>query len=527
VCGPAAAQGLAGDWIGGFKQNKDWLLIRVHFDDRDVGRSVAFFNANRQDNGPGAPLTEVRATDSTVHFRLAAPGREVTFEGKVRADSISGTARGEQDKVAWTGPFQLTRVRFPDEKALREYSGTYQLGPDQFLYLQIWNELSGVDQLVAVDESGEVRVLYSTDRDRFFTGPGAAFPIAVESSVRFERQGNGAITSLTWQRGSKPPRTAQRVTIEKRQEVRFRNGDIQLSGTLVSPNTDGKHPAIILVHGSGPQGRASLFPFVASLVRRGIAVLGYDKRGVGGSTGNWQESSFEDLAGDVVAAFDYLKTRSDVDPRQIGLFGVSQAGWIMPLAAVRARDVAFLISVSGAAIPAAQTELDHMQSEMRMAGEPESLVGEVTGLIQLMYAYMQTGDKWQEYLAARQKLAARGPVSVPATRDDPYWAYMRKILFYDPAPTVAKLRCPTLAIFGELDNNVLPKKNKAAWETALKSGGHPDYTLVILPRADHIMLQATVGSSAEMSTLQRFVPEYSTTIRNWLATRIRGFGKQR
>ena len=69
-------------------------------------------------------------------------------------------------------------------------------------------------------------------------------------------------------------------------------------------------------------------------------------------------ASFEDLAGDAVAAFDYLRTRNDIDRSQVGLLGVSQAGWVMPLAAVYAKDIAFLISVSGAGVPPAETTID-------------------------------------------------------------------------------------------------------------------------------------------------------------------------
>ena len=100
-----------------------------------------------------------------------------------------------------------------------------------------------------------------------------------------------------------------------------------------------------------PRIESTILPFARFLIRRGVAVLGYDKRGVGGSTGDWNTASFDDLAGDAVAAFEYLKTRSDIDRAQIGLLGVSQAGWIMPLAAVRAKDFGFLISISGAGVP--------------------------------------------------------------------------------------------------------------------------------------------------------------------------------
>ena len=116
-----------------------------------------------------------------------------------------------------------------------------------------------------------------------------------------------------------------------------------------------------------------------------MAVLGYDKRGVGGSTGDWNTASFEDLAGDVVAAFEYLKTRRDIDRTQIGLLGVSQAGWVMPLAAVRARDMAFLISVSGAGIPASETTVDQAQNEMTATGMRPQTVADIIAMMRLQY----------------------------------------------------------------------------------------------------------------------------------------------
>ena len=422
---------------------------------------------------------------------------------------------------------QTPAVRSVDESVLREYAGAYQWEQDAFLYLQMWSEFAGRNQLVAFDESGEVRTLYPTDRDRFFAGPGAAVPTAVESRIEFRRDGAGRITSLTWRRDGAAPRMARRVEIERREDARFSSGDIQLAGTLISPNTDAKHPAIILVHGSGSEDREYMLPLARFLIRRGMAVLGYDKRGVGASTGDWKTASFDDLAGDVVAAFEYLKTRSDIDRSQIGLLGWSQAGWIMPLAAVRAKDIAFLISVSGAGVAAAETTIDQARNEMSASGMKPQAVEQIAGLMKLQYQFARTGQGWDEYAAAREKLAGRmgrAPDTFPGTPDHPYWEFIRRLYFYDPAPTLRRLQVSTLALFGELDNNIVAEKNKAAWESALRAGGNRDYTLRILPKANHLQLEAKLGSNAEMASLQRFVPAYSTTVQDWLAKRIRGFG---
>jgi pimeloyl-ACP methyl ester carboxylesterase len=425
---------------------------------------------------------------------------------------------------------QTPAVRSVDEKVLGEYAGIYQWGENAFLYLQLWNEFAGTNQLVAFDESGEVRTLYPTARDRFFAGPGAAVTTSVESRIEFQRDASGKIVSLLWRRDGGTPREARRVDIEKREDVIFPNGGIQLSGTLITPKPDGKYPAVILVHGSGPGNRESILPFARFLIRHGIAVLGYDKRGVGGSTGDWNTASFDDLAGDVVAAFEYLKKRSDIESGQIGLLGVSQAGWVMPLAAVRAKDIAFLISVSGAGLPAAETTIDQAQNEMTARGMKPQTVEQIVGIMKLQYQFARTGEGWNEYTAARQKLATqigRPPDTFPETPDHPYWNFIRRLYFYDPLPTLRLLQVPTLALFGELDNNIVAAKNKAAWDAALGAAGNRDYTSRILPSANHIQLQAKVGNNAEMASLQRFVPDYSTTIQDWLANRIRGFRNSR
>ncbi len=418
-------------------------------------------------------------------------------------------------------------VRPVPREVLAEYAGAYRWAPDAFVYLQLWNELTGSDQLVAFDESGEVRALYPTDRDRFFAGPGAALATAIESTIVFQRDGTGRAASLTWQRGDASPRLATRADTEQREDVSFANGDVTLAGTLTSPRRGGKHPAVILVHASGPQNRDSLLPYARFLVRRGMAVLGYDKRGVGGSSGDWNTASFEDLAADVVAAFEYLKTRSDIDSQQIGLLGWSQAGWIMPLAALRANQLSFLISISGAGVPAAETTITQARNEMTARGMRPETVAQIVELMKLQYTFARTAEGWDAYAAARQTLAARigdPPETFPATPAHPYWSFIRRLYFYDPAPALRQLRLPTLALFGELDNNITPDTNRAAWEAALKAGGHNDYTLRVLRQANHALLEAKLGTNAEMVSLQRFVPEYFRTVEEWLGTRVRGFG---
>lgn len=156
-------------------------------------------------------------------------------------------------------------------------------------------------------------------------------------------------------------------------------------------------------------------------------------------------------------------------------------------------------------------------------------IAEIIAAMKLQYEFVRTGNGWEAYAAARKKLASRlgsPPGTFPATPDDPWFGFIRRLLFYDPAPTLRQVRVPTLALFGELDNNILPEKNKAAWDAALAASGNRDYTSVILPRANHMMLEAQAGNNAEMASLRRFVPAYFSSVHDWLANRIRGFDRR-
>lgn len=417
-------------------------------------------------------------------------------------------------------------IRTMDEATLRQYAGVYQWETDSFLYLQLWQEFTGTNQLMALDENGELRVLYATASDRFFAGHGIAVPTVAQSRIEFQRDATGRILSLSWDREGSGTRTARRREIERREDVRFANGDVQLVGTLISPTTPGPHPAVILVHASGAEDREYMLPFARFLIRRGMAVLGYDKRGVGGSTGDWNTASFEDLAGDAVAAFEYLKTRSDITRDQIGMLGWSQAGWIMPLAATRASDMAFLISLSGAGLSGRETTIDQARNEMLANGMRPEMVAQIVDLMRLQYEYLRTGQGWDRYVATRERLVARmganPPETFPATQNSPWLKFLRPLILYDPTSTIRQLRLPVLAFFGELDNNVMAAKNRAAWEAALKAGGHQDYALHIVPKANHALLEAKVGNNAEMKSLQRFVPAYYDIVLEWLSKRVEG-----
>src|SRR5580704_14709997 len=184
------------------------------------------------------------------------------------------------------------------------------------------------------------------------------------------------------------------------EEVRLGNGDVTLDGTLYLPAGSLPHPAVVIFHGSGPQARDSFMG--RWFAEQGIACLTYDKRGVGESTGDFQRVAFPALVDDGLAAISFLKTRAGIDPRRIGVWGLSQGGWLGPLAASRSKDVAFVIAVSGPGVSPEAARAYCAEHWMKAAGYSEADVNAARSLSLLAYHCGATDSGWDKLKAARK-----------------------------------------------------------------------------------------------------------------------------
>ncbi len=178
----------------------------------------------------------------------------------------------------------------------------------------------------------------------------------------------------------------------RQEEVQFANGDVVLAGTLLIPNGEGPHPALAMMHGAGSAVRMGNFAEAQSLARKGIAVLIYDKRGSGASVGgHYRFDGYEALASDGVAAIEFLHSRSDIDPNQIGLWGTSEGGWTAPMAASQIDDLAFLIIISGGPLTPAEQVAYELEDRLRHQGFSDEAVDQALELKVQYDAYIRTG----------------------------------------------------------------------------------------------------------------------------------------
>jgi pimeloyl-ACP methyl ester carboxylesterase len=249
---------------------------------------------------------------------------------------------------------------------------------------------------------------------------------------------------------------------------------------------------------------------------------------VGGSTGDWERSSFQDLADDAIAGVHFLQKKPRIIPNKIGILGVSQGGWIGPLAGSRSKDVAFLVSISGPGETPADETLTFIKNEMAADGFSADEISQALSLARVAFHYARTGDGWETYLVERSKAVATEwfpYMGLSDKKDDPRWEFMRLNNDYDPLPVLAEVQCPVLALFGGRDLNVTAAKNRAKWEAALKVGRNRDYALEVMPDGNHVLLKARTGSLVEFPNLKAFDPAYFTTVFDWLARQLPGFHK--
>ena len=409
-------------------------------------------------------------------------------------------------------------VRLAD---LEKFSGVYELSPGHFLYIQPWP--GGGGKLAYSDDMGQIRALFSMVENTFVAGPGLLVPTPAELEITFVQNPEGNVTGLIQRQNGFPDRTARILESYKREEVGFRNGKVSLEGVLLAPSGKGVHPAIVLIHGTGPGDRNTVLPLVHFLVRHGIALLGYDKRGVGGSTGDWRSVSLEDLAGDALAAVKFLQSRKEIDLKRIGVLGASQGGWVAPLAASQSSDIGFVISVSGAGMSPAEVASERLARSLQSRGFPDHEVQEALALRKLLDEVALGKLGWEDFQASVEKSRKTKwfqYVPVPPSADNRLFEHWRRFpMDYDPGPVIAKLQVPVLALFGGLDHAVHPDKNAGRWRAALQEGNVKDYTIQIFPGGNHMLLEARTGSMEEYPTLKRFVPSYAPLLLEWLRER--------
>jgi hypothetical protein len=301
--------------------------------------------------------------------------------------------------------------------------------------------------------------------------------------------------------------------------VRFNHGDVTLAGSLLMPASAGPHPAIVFVHGSGAEGRYASRYLADRFARAGFAALIYDKRGVGESGGDWRHSTFEDLAGDALAAIRLLAADRRVRPDAIGLHGHSQGGTIAPLIASQYPRLAFVIASAAGGVPLAEAERYSYRNFLgvsRLHGE-DSL--RATAYIALVVEVAYSGQPWERAdSAAKANRGEKWFADIPG-RDNSFWWLASRTAGYDPARYWRRVQAPVLLVFGERDERVPVERSLLSIRAALREAGNSDVTWKVFPGSDHTF--RITGSDDGRFHWPRTPGGYPDTLIAWAASKTR------
>lgn len=315
------------------------------------------------------------------------------------------------------------------------------------------------------------------------------------------------------------------------EEIAFESGPFHVVGDLRLPPEPGPHPVVLFVHGDGPNSRTSGVtypPLMERMLAAGYATFAWDKPGTGKSTGRIDGSRVtEQRARIVLDALEVLKARSDIDAGRMGMWGISQAGYVMPRVLEQTGDVAFMIAVSCAGAPGVEQGIYLLASQMMCLGYSETGRDELVSEIRAF----TLARSYEDFVRHRapfadvpsfQALGRFGQrVDVPSREEwhpaDP----AREYYGFDPMDVVRSTRIPILAVFGERDTQVDPVQGAEAWREALARAGNPYSRVMVFPATDHNILLSETGCIAERESRspagwRNYPTAYLDLIEEWL-----------
>ncbi|WP_374950034.1 alpha/beta hydrolase family protein [Mucilaginibacter sp.] len=318
----------------------------------------------------------------------------------------------------------------------------------------------------------------------------------------------------------------------RREEVSFINmkAGNRLAGTLTLPATGKASRIVVLISGSGPQNRDEEIrqfnhrPFLVWsdwLTRHGIAVLRYDDRGVGASTGAFAAATSADFADDAGAAVNFIKSRADLKNMSVGLMGHSEGGMIAPMLAARDTRVKFIVLLAGPGVPITELMLQQSADQMRLSGAPDAAIARSSATNKKLYEFMAGHQSLSnnELQMNLDTLLHKQLRNYPAedlqgqtidaisqqTLAQLCKPWFRYFIAFKPADYLTKVKCPVLALNGTLDMQVSCSPNLAAIKASLQKAGNKSVQVIPLDNLNHLFQQAKTGNISEYAEISETI----------------------
>lgn len=492
------------------------------------------------------PMLRLIALSLILLFALSMSAPRMTAAAAARQEASGQNSNGQTPAQGiegiWLGTLDVNGVKL---RLVLKVSK----GPDG----KLWGKLDSLDQ--GANDLPIDTLSFDAGRLRFemkalaASFEGTMNKDGTEISGQFQQGGS---LPLVFKRTDKVPTLSRPQEPQKpfpydEEEVVYENkrDNIKIAGTLTRPRAGGPFPAVLLITGSGPQDRDETImghkPFLVLsdyLTRKGIAVLRVDDRGVGGTSAGTPNDTDENFVADALAGVEFLKTRKEINPKQIGLVGHSEGGMIAPMAAAESKDIAFIVLLAGIGVKGDLLVLLQNELLSKVGGLSEEARAQSRALYTRIFAILKeekrgaaaekqiqaaVAEALSKMTEEQKKAFAPIKATVEAQTGMYVTPWFRYFVLYDPRPILMKVKCPVLAINGERDLQVAPDENLAAIGDALKAGGNKDYTVIKLPALNHLLQTSKTGAISEYPTIEETMsPAALETIAEWILKRTVG-----
>lgn len=507
----------SGRWVGEYTNGRKrvFLIIRVR---KENGNWVGTYNRPELDWENFLDLKNLRIQSNTISFDMEETSSAIHVDTRWVSGSLHGTIRGK----GASGTIVLEPTATLSKDYMDTLAGDYEnAAGDSYVIERENNYLCFLNR-----RTGRSGRLMPASETEFWSGPSMDIWYPREIGFNFApgTEGRGMLLKV---RGRDKQRPAmQRRALYTEEDIEFENAGAKLAGTLRIAREEHPRPAVVILHGSNYQTRGGQYgalAFVADqFARNGFVALTYDKRGTGKSSGQ-RDDDPDLLSGDAAAAIELLRGRSEVDPNQIGLWGISQGGILEPLVAEKAGRIAFFINVSGAVINTNEQEIQRTELKLRADGFSAEDVVAAVHLQQAKFRYACRHDNWSEYEAllnsAKGKAWLPDPyIGPPESKEDSAWIFWK--CGVEPGNYWEHVTTPVLYIQGEFEAYSDPHANLARLQEALQAAGNARFEHMLLPGAEHSMFRARNGGEKELPFLNTYVDGYFSLLTDWARRQV-------
>lgn len=493
--------------------------LRIAVEQPDVDLVFRLFNSKgkKQRESDDAPPANERINyqakdDETLLFEIEPFQNGGSGNYKIFIDNL---LTAEEAKL-----YQLKMVKF---EVLENYAGVYKTSTGEEFIISPYGENTEEIMLWLVNLStNETKLLFPLADTLFYYGESSGKEYPMDTKVSFRKNKKTNVEEMVFTKGDKVT-SALKTESFKLEQVSFENNGVKLSGQIILPNSKPPYPSIVMVAGSG-NGTRYFGPHPIFYAKMGIAVLSFDKRGCYKSKGDWKTASFDDLAMDVVSAVNHLKTRKDIDLKQIGVSGISQGGWISTIAANKSDDISFMLTLCGSGVSVWENVVYENTGNFKYAKLNEE---DMKAATELSHKIDSMASKGESYEKIQQELSvAKGKpyyyMIYPGflLKTNYSWEWFKLNGKYDSYNYLKTEKSKVLWLLGENDWNVPCETSKKRLTEALQLAGNTNFTIKTFPKANHPFLECEIGHRYEYRNCKKFVDGFWSTLEDWIKSNI-------